>query len=232
MTINQPIQVKVEDYISSFLSEQFGASPQSVNAVLHTPFLVIHLLDFYIPSERLLLKRNETNRVAKTRDILLDGVKPELLQGLAAITESKVQELYADWNLEKGSGMFIAVLDAETDQAILESPPEVSTSALKEKVISISKKTQKEPDFIATYWLNDDTVLIERKGIMVDIEKELIKNGVIEELRLAKRPLEHRVMEFIKLEPIFNREINELFVDWNFEEDKAYMVFRLNPKSE
>lgn len=60
----------------------------------------------------------------------------------------------------------------------------------------------------------------------------MIKNGVTEELRLAKRPLEHRVMEFMQLEPIFNRDINGLFVDWNFEEDKAYMVFILNPQVE
>lgn len=199
-------------------------------AVLQTPFLVVHLLDFYIPSEQLLLKRSETKWVAKTRDILLNGVKPELLQGLAAITGSNIKELYADWNLEKESGMFIAILDAEADQALLESPAEVNTGALKEKVITISKKTQKEPDFIAVYWLNDDTILIERKGIMVEIEKELIKNGVIEELRLAKRTVEHRIMEFIKLEPIFNQEIKEMFVDWNFEEDKAYMVFCLDPK--
>lgn len=193
--------------------------------------MVIHLLDFFIPSERLLLKRNEVKRVAKTRDILLDGVKPELLEALTAITGFNATELYADWNLEKGSGMFIAVLDAEVDQALLASPAEVNTNTLKEQVISISKKTQKEPDFIAVYWLNDTTVLVERNGIMVDIEKELIKNGVIEELRLAKRPLEHRIMEFIKLEPILNQEINELFVDWNFEEDKAYMVFRLKAKA-
>lgn len=231
MTNNQLVQKEVEDYISSFLSEQFGASPQSVNVVIRAPFLVIHLLDFIIPSERLLLKRNEIKRVAKTRDILLNGVKPELLQELAAITGIKAKELYADWNLEKGSGMFIAVLDAEADQAMLESPAEVNTNALKEKVISISKQTQKEPDFIAVYWLNGDTVVVERKGIMVEIEKELIKNGVVEELRLAKRPLEYRVMEFIKLEPIFNRDIEGLFVDWNFEEDKAYMVFRLTSKA-
>ncbi|RLQ84931.1 Na-translocating system protein MpsC family protein [Planomicrobium sp. Y74] len=232
MKNNQPTQKEVEDYISSFLSQQFGESPQSVRAAIRAPFMVIHLVDFFIPSEQLLLKRNEVKRVAKTRDILLDGVKPELLQGLNAITGVNVKELYADWNLEKGSGMFIAVLDAEADQALLESPVEVNTSALKEKVITISKKTQKEPDFIEVYWLDDTTVLIERKGFMVDIEKELIRNGVIEELRLAKRPLEHRVMEFIKLEPVFDRNINDLFVDWNFLEDKAYMVFLLKSSIE
>lgn len=67
---------------------------------------------------------------------------------------------------------------------------------------------------------------------MVDIENELIKNGVIEELRLAKRPLEHRIMERFKLEPVLKQGISELFVYWNFEEDESYMVFILEPKSE
>lgn len=96
MTNHQPTQKKVEHFLSSFLSKQFGASPRSVIAVLRAPFLVIHLLDFYIPSEQLLLKRNEINWVAKTRDILLDGVKPEVLQALTDITGSNVTELYAD----------------------------------------------------------------------------------------------------------------------------------------
>lgn len=73
---------------------------------------MIHLLDFYIPGEKFLLKRNEAKRVAKTRDILLKGASHELLQALTVITGSNVKELYADWNLEKGSGLFIAILEA------------------------------------------------------------------------------------------------------------------------
>lgn len=232
MTNDQTIQQEVKNYIASFLSQQFGESPHSVNVAIRAPFVVIHLLGLSIPSEKILLKRNEAKRVTETRDIMMNSVKPELIEALANITGFDIMEIYADWNLEKESGMLIAVMDAEVDQASLENPANVGTSALKEKVIDISKKTQKEPDFVAVYWLNDDTILVERRGTMVDIEKELIKNGVAEELRLAKRPLEHRVMEFIKLEPIFNRDISELFVDWNFEEDKAYMVFVLNSQAE
>lgn len=232
MTNDQSIQQEVENYVSSFLAQQFGESPQSVRVAIQAPFIVIHLHGFSIPSEKILLKRNEAKRITKTRDIMMNSVKPELIEELANITGFNVSEIYADWNLVKESGMLIAALDAEIDQASLESPAEVDTSALKEKVINMSKKTQKEPDFIAVYWLNDDTILVERIGTMVDIEKELIKNGVTEELRLAKRALEHRAMEFIKLKPVFNRDIDELFVDWNFEEDKAYMVFVLNSLAE
>ncbi len=232
MTNDQTIQQEVENYISSFLAQQFGESPHSVNVAMRAPFIAIHLLGLSIPSEKLLLKRNKAKRVTETRDIMINGIKSKLMEALTNITGFDVLEIYADWNLEKQSGMLIAVLDAEVDQVSLESPADVNVEALQEKIIVMSKKTQKEPDFIAVYWLNDDTILVERRGTMVDIEKELIKNGVTEELRLAKRPLEHRVMEFMQLEPIFNRDINGLFVDWNFEEDKAYMVFVLNPPVE
>lgn len=38
MTTNQSIQKKVENYVSSFLSEQFGESPASTEAIFRTPF--------------------------------------------------------------------------------------------------------------------------------------------------------------------------------------------------
>ncbi|WKA59292.1 Na-translocating system protein MpsC family protein [Planococcus shenhongbingii] len=230
MTNDKTVQTEIEGFISSFFESQFGESPSSVNAAIRNPFIAIHLIGFSLPSEKLLLKRMEAKRVGQTRDLLLNSVKMELFQELAAITGYDVKEIYADWNFEKESGLLIVVLDAETDPVSFIYPEGVNKEALHEIVIKISKITQKAPETIESYWLNDITVVVERRGIMVDIEKELIKNGVIEELRVAKRPLEHRVMEFFKLEPVLKQEINDLFVDWNFVADKAYMVFILEAK--
>ncbi|MGI2328973.1 Na-translocating system protein MpsC family protein [Planococcus sp. YIM B11945] len=231
MTNDKTVQTKIEDFISSFLQSQFGEAPNSVKAAIRNPFIAIHLIGFSLPGENILLKRKEAKRVGQTRDLLLNAVKPELFQELAKLAGFSVKEIYADWNFEKESGLLIAVLDVEADPASFIYPEDVNQEALHEIVIRISKITQKAPETIKSYWLNDTTVLVERRGIMVDIEKELIKNGVIEELRLAKRPLEHRVMKFFKLEPVMNQEIDDLFVDWNFIEDKAYMVFILGAKT-
>ncbi|TWT00154.1 Na-translocating system protein MpsC family protein [Planomicrobium sp. CPCC 101079] len=230
MTNGKTVQTEIEDFISSFLSQQFGERPQSVRVAIRNPFIAIQLSGFLLASEKMLLKRQKAKQVGETRDLLLNAAKPELFRGLTKIIKNDVKEVYADWNFEQESGMLIGVLDAEADPASFNFPEGIDKESLHEKVISISQKTQKVPDTIESYWLNDTTVLIERTGIMVDIEKELIKNGAIEELRLAKRPLEHRVMEFLKLEPVLKQEISELFVDWNFEEDKSYMVFILEAK--
>lgn len=230
MTNDKTVQTEIEDFISSFLQLQFGESPHSVDAAIRNPFIAIHLVDFLLPGEMNLLKRKELKRVGQTRDLLFNGVKPEMFQELSGITGYGVKEIYADWNFEKKSGLLIVVLDAEVDPASLIYPGEVSKEVMHELVIGMSKITEKAPETIESYWLNDSMLLVERIGIMVEIEKELIKNGVVEELRLAKRLLEHRVLELLKLEPAVKYEISDIFVDWNFEEDKSYMVFIMETK--
>lgn len=66
-----------------------------------------------------------------------------------------------------------------------------------------------------SYW----AILIRRSGILVRIEKELIKNGFVEELKLAKRLLEHVLLKEVRLEHALKRTISEIFLEWEFEED-------------
>ncbi|MGK7376765.1 hypothetical protein ACSFXN_02915 [Planococcus sp. 1R117A] len=50
----------------------------------------------------------------------------------------------------------------------------------------------------------------------------------MEQLKLAKRPLEYRLVEESELRKILKREVLETFVDWNFNGDKGYMVLILD----
>lgn len=228
MANNKHIQEEVRKYISSVLLEQFGEKPTTINVTIQQPFIVAHLLDFSLPSERILIKRNEKERVWETRDLIMKDLKPRVLSNFQTITGMNFTELYADWNIEKGTGLFIAITEDKKAAHKLKWPEDIDKQALQEKIIETSKKTEKHPDHTEIYWLDDQTILIERIGIMVEIERQLIRNGVIEELRLAKRPLEHKLMEDLDFISIFKRDINELFIDWNFEEDKAYLVLILN----
>ncbi|MGO4372323.1 hypothetical protein AB4Z21_16440, partial [Paenibacillus sp. MCAF20] len=69
-------------------------------------------------------------------------------------------------------------------------------------------------------------------GILISIEKELIRLGNEGHLKLAKRNLEKRHLHnSIRLEPMLNRKINDVFVDWDFHLDKSVIVFALSPIS-
>lgn len=227
MSNKQRLQTEVGRYISSLMQNNFGENPDQINVIIQSPFIIIHLHGFSIPSEKILMKRNEWKRIWETRDLIMNEIKSEVITDLKNITDLNVEEFYADWNFEHETGLFIAVLDEEETDDQLKWPENIDKEALKEKIIQASKETQKAPDYMEMYWLNERIILVERRGIMVQIEKELIKNGVIEELRLAKRPLEHKLMNDLDLHSILKSNVHELFVDWNFEGDKAFLVFIL-----
>lgn len=231
MTIEEKDQAEVRKYITSILNQHFGVIPASVKVLIQLPFIVIHLSGFILPTEQALLNRSRSKRVLETRDLLLNGLKPELKANIEEITGQVLMEFYADWNLENETALFLAVTKQDETRESTEWPDEGIKKEVMEEVIYVSKKALKEPERTNVYWLDGYAVLIERSGIMMDLEKEFIKKGMVEELRLARRPLEQRLMESKKLKASLKQEIWELFVDWNFDYDKAYIVLVLEQKN-
>ncbi|TWT00155.1 Na-translocating system protein MpsC family protein [Planomicrobium sp. CPCC 101079] len=229
MSTEKTIQTEIGSYISTVLRQHFGKGPTSVYVTLNRPFITVHFRGFLLPMEANLLKQNETKRVLETRDLMMEDLKPAIIQGLKRVAALEVKELYADWNLEKKTGMIIAVLDEELDENVLKWPDGLDEKAFREQLEQASNKAEKIPGRTETYWLSDRTVLVRRSEILIRIEKALIRNGFTEELKIAKRPLEHEVLQEVQLEAALNRRISETFLDWNFDTDVSYIVFLLEP---
>lgn len=232
MTGNNKIKKGIENSVWSFLARQFGQEPQSVQATVSKSFLVIHLQGFLLPSEKTLLKRHEEQKIASTRELVLNEGKKYFLQELSEIIGEKVVEMYAAWNFNNESGVLIGILEKTKDQGLLEDSLDLNTLALRQKIIEMTEKTEKKPDSTEVYSLNKNTVLVERTGITTELEKEMIKNGVVEELKLAKRTLEHQYLETAGFEILFKHKISELFVTWDFKQDKSYLVFFVKSEAE
>src|SRR5690606_1282436 len=153
-----------------------------------------------------------------------------LLNGLQEYSDGKLTNLYADWNLSKRSGMLIATMEKDSLLGEFPWPKKVDEDILREIILLNSMRTQRIPDQTNFYWLNEQVLLIERIGILIDIEKELVKNGVTKELRLAKRPLELRITQLFNLETILNGQVLDLFVDWDFQQEVSYMALLLEKR--
>lgn len=229
MPKEKTIHTEIGSSISTLMRNHFGKGPTSVYVAIARPFVTIHLRGFMTPTEKVLLKQNEPNRILKIRDLLMNDLIPEIKLNLWKLGELEVKEVYADWNLENETGMLIVELDEETDPSTFKWPAEVDETAFQNELVKASVKAQKEPGKTEVYWLNDRTILARRVEILVAIEKELIKNGFSEELKLAKRPLERKVLAEVQLEAVLKRNIIETFVEWNFDKDKAYSIFILEP---
>ncbi len=230
MAKGKTLESEVSGYISTTLRKHFGKGPTSVYVAIKHPFITIHFRGFLAPMEKLQIQQEESKRVLATRDIVMLDLKPEIIQGLRQVAEIELKELYADWNLIKETGMIIGVMNEEATEDMENWPDDANPEAVGDKIDEASKYAQKIPDQTDVYWLSDRTLLVRRSGILVRIEKELIKNGFVEALKLSKRPLEHELLEEVGLEQALNRTISEIFLDWDFEKDVSYIVFLLEPK--
>ena len=62
------------------------------------------------------------------------------------------------------------------------------------------------------------------------IEKQLIRQGMREELKIAKRSLEKGLLHNNNhFENILNTRVDDISVDWEFDLDKSIIVFFINP---
>lgn len=231
MIQEKKLQKEVGSYISALLRTYFGKGPTSVHVTINRPFITIHFRGFITPMEKYLLQQNEGQRILETRDMLMDNMRAEVVQQLKEIGKIELKELYSDWNLEKKTGVIIGVIDGEVDKRTLKWPDALDEKDFQKQLIKASILSEKAPEELETYWLDHRTILVRRSHFLLPIEKELIKNGHVEELKRAKWQLEQKVLSETKFEPILEKAIVETFIDWDFENDLGYIVFILRPNN-
>ena len=220
------VEKEISSYIGRMLRENFGRGPTHVICSISSPFLVVHLANFLSPMEKSLLANQDgAVYVQKNRDLLMDSIIKDISTYIEAALSTKVDEFFYDWNLQTSTGMFIITLkNAET---IIHEYP--NKEKVEYELEIVSALAQKKPEEIYSMLLNKRQLLLVRKGIMVPIEKELIKFGFTEQLMIAKRELEKRIIKkhCNKFESYLRTKIIEQFTFWNFKKDTSYIIFIL-----
>lgn len=229
---NKQVQMELASYIGRTLRENFGKGPESVFVSYNQSILTVYLRNFLTPSENVLLAQDQEAIVQKTRDMLMQTLIPEFKAYIKILTGMEIREFYYDWGLHNKSGVFIGKSASLTEQAEIINDSYEGREHLHEEIKRISIQAQKEPDEVESFLLNQRTLVVIRKGILVSIERELIRLGSSETLRLAKRNLEKRLLHNSNhFEAILKTKVNDIFVDWDFNLDKSAIVLILLPKA-
>lgn len=234
---SKQVQTELGSYIGRTLRENFGKGPESVFVSYNHSILTVYLRNFISPSESVLLAQKQETIVQRTRDMLMQTIIPECKAYIKILTGIEVSEFYYDWGLHNKSGIFVCIgsSNAESEnikdnEINLESTEYNGKKRLHEEIEIISLKVEKEPEETLSYLLNDRTLVVIRNGILVPIEKELIRLGSSESLKIAKRNLEkgflHNNNNF---ESILQTRVIDIYVDWDFQLDKSVIVLILNP---
>src|SRR5690606_19057424 len=99
-----------------------------------------------------------------------------------------------------------------------------------EEINNIGQQTQKIPEEVLSVKINERTYAILRTGILITIEREFIRLGYRDMLRVAKRSVEKRQLHNnLRFESILDSKIDDVFVSWDFDRDKSIILFIVNP---
>lgn len=221
------IQSEISGYISNLFRTHFGKGPTAVYVTIEDSFITIHFRGFLAAMEKNQVNQNEMQRVLITRDLIISDLEPEITRTIETVTGNHIKEFYTDWDFEKETGLMVGIIDGELNGLHLKLPSTVDERAIRGYINRASEKAQKIPEQVNVYWLNDRTILVRRSGILLEIEKEMIKDGLTDELKLNRRQLERRAFKEIQPENALESRIEETFLYWNFEKDLGYVVFRL-----
>lgn len=216
----------ISSYISKLLRRNFGKGPQTCRTTVTRNHLVTYLRGFLTPMEDILLQKGQNREVDDVRTVIINHLLDEIKGVIKVTLGVDVEDHYHDWNLPNNSGILIFVLDEEAGQV---SKADIDIPRLEAEIGRISFLVQKVPDKTYTYPISPSIYLVERSGILVQIEKALIAKGFERELKFTKDELEktyfHRDGRF---EDIFNKPVRDIFIDWNFKTDKSLMAFILS----
>jgi uncharacterized protein YbcI len=190
---NRQTTAEISNYISKMLRDHFGKGPEAVYVSIGYTFITIYIRNFISPVEKVLLKQKKEKTIEETRDAIMASIIPEIKTYVLFKTGMDIREFYFDWNLHNKSALFTGISSDETatDFPLIENYPG-KEDVLKE-MDNISIEVQKSPEEMYSCQLNERTLLLIRNGILVQIEKELIRLGYEEILKITKRSLEKSI---------------------------------------
>ncbi|MDN4526831.1 Na-translocating system protein MpsC family protein [Fictibacillus fluitans] len=223
------LQIKLGSMIGKMLRDRFGKGPESIFVTITPSFFAVVIKNFLSPMEQNLLIKGKESFVHQARDIIMDELLPEIREQFYLMTGVELAgEIYCDWNLHKKTGLLLAEIPGteplwSSDQVV---------QSINYVVDQVSETAQKRPLNISSVFLSNRLLLVKREGVLTRIESALIEDGFVKELLMTKKKLEKNLMEakITRLEEILAKRISDIFVEWNFLQDKSYILIALSSK--
>ncbi|WP_099361135.1 Na-translocating system protein MpsC family protein [Fredinandcohnia onubensis] len=216
----------ISSYTSKLLRNKFGRGPESCFAVTANHFLVLQIRGFISPMEEVLLQENQRIQVDHARDVVIKSILAELKGVFQVTLETEVKTFFHDWNFPNNTGVIIAELESPLNQ--MEKDKAIDFALLESEIDRISKLVQKIPEKTSSFQISPRIFIVKRDGILVPIEKALLKRGFEKELLFTKDNLEKSYLHrHGKYEQIFSQPVADIFVDWDFKEDNSLICFIL-----
>lgn len=232
-TIGQQPEQLISSYVGKLLRDNFGKGPEAVFVSLGYNFITIYLKNFCSQIDMALQEQNQDQMIFDIREKLMLTLAPKIKLYIEMITKNTIVEFYYDWSLHNKTGILVGIAQKPfnfTNSTNSSNEIFEGKDALENEILRLIGCDQKFHENISSYEINSRTIIVIRKNTTVMIEKELIRKGYSELLKIVRRDLEkNQLHNDVNYEVILKRKVTDIFVDWNFHLDKSIFVIIMNP---
>jgi uncharacterized protein YbcI len=214
-------------YLSSFICKimkrRLGKGPEQCNIIVKNNLVIVKVHHFITPAEEVLCNKNELSLALKFRSVLVKAIIEEVEADITRVTNIEIKKSLFDWDYKQNVGLIMFV----GTESLLVEP--ISNNALGdsfiEKIKYVSDKVHKRPSRVN--WILSDTAIhvMECSGVLIKTENLLVNNGYEDLLFERGQEIRKNYNDYLhEFEPILGQTINQLFVTWDYEENKSYIV--------
>ncbi|WP_080848588.1 Na-translocating system protein MpsC family protein [Cytobacillus gottheilii] len=209
--------------LSKLLKRRFGKGPETCYVNGDEKKLYIFMRNFITPAEEVLLDNKQWEIAIHFRTAIIEAVIKEFSFEITQTLGHPYSNFYHDWNYEKNTGM---ILLGNGQANVEERLPLGTKSAIFSMIDKIGSRLHKRPEHLSILKYAPSICIIEAEGILAPLENFVYQTGNMNLLYRYSESIKKGYLEQKQtLEDFFNRIIEDIFIMWDYQNDKSYLVF-------
>ncbi|WP_411348800.1 hypothetical protein [Paenibacillus sp. WLX2291] len=205
---------------------QFGRKPHSIEMSLHSAGISLMFKDL-IDFTDARLPENKDKRYMHVFILLQQFISPILSKRIVNIFHKEIAHVFIDWQ-EYNNTACMTFLFQDWQAAVSYEQYEAQES-LHDEISRVTKDVEKSPVTVQSLWLSPKRLLVIRTGLLIYLERKLVRKGFSNSLRIAKRELElERFKQEIDYSQLVNQSLHSAYLDWKFEHDISVLLLQFD----
>jgi uncharacterized protein YbcI len=226
MVATQEDLLSLSSSVSRIIKRGFGKGPETCYAVLRANRLYIYIHNFITPAEEIIAGKQEYNLVMKLRSFVMTALSEELLHEATQLLGISFDSFYQDWNYHSNSGILLLVNNSYNPDVKIDESFERKLFQL---VRMVGSQLHKIPSDLKVVKYTQNICAIESSGIMLPLDYLLVEQGDSDLLLSHAREMKKGYYQNkVLFEEMFNRSIEDLFMMWDYNKNKSYLIFSFN----
>jgi uncharacterized protein YbcI len=218
--------VYLSSTFSKLLKRRFGKGPESCNVILKGNRFYVYMRNFITPAEEVLMNQGQLELAHNFRSAVINSVTQEFIPEVLMALGISFDYFFHDWNYDKNTGILLLDHAQSNHEEKIDNSLQDSLFHLIE---NLGSYYHKKPASLKIVKFTLNICAIEVKDVLLSLEKLVYEKRNVDLLYHHARNIKDGYWKNKEqFESLFNRLIEDMFIMWDYKNNRIYLVFIFN----